>query len=398
MNRTILHSDMNNFYASVECLYRPELRNVPMAVLGDPSVRHGIVLAKNGLAKAAGVRTGETMWQARQKCPGIVFTAPHFDRYMYYSAMAREIYAEYTDRVEPFGLDECWLDVTGSRLLFGTGSQIADKIRCRIRTELGLTVSVGVSFNKIFAKLGSDMKKPDAVTVIGEDNFREIVWKLPAEELLFVGSRTLSRLHRIGIFTIGDLAAASPRQLLDLLGKNGPVLWRYANGIDQSPVAPLGAAQEIASVGNSMTLPRDLTNEDEVRLVLMMLCDKVSGRLRAKDLRCRSLQISIRTNDLHRHEHGAPFPEATRSVQDLFLMATALFRTHHDGRPVRSLGVRASELENGGCFQLSLLDDGHDAQREEALEAAVDALRRRYGRNAVNRGIVLTDRGLSGSG
>ena len=253
--RIILHSDLNNFYASVECLYHPEYRGKPLAVLGDPEARHGIVLAKNYEAKSRDVRTGDPKWMAEQKCPGIVFVPPHYELYMKHSRLVRQIYSEYTDQVEPYGLDECWLDVTGSTRLFGSGEEIADKIRKRVKSELGVSVSVGVSFNKIFAKLGSDLKKPDATTVIECDRFKEVVWPLPVKELLYVGRATHNKLKRRGIFTIGDLANANPESLKFWLGKMGIVLWQFANGLDTSPVSNIGAKSLIKLLATARPLP-----------------------------------------------------------------------------------------------------------------------------------------------
>jgi len=257
MERVILHSDLNNFYASVECLYNPDLRDKPVAVGGDVEARHGIILAKNYHAKKYGILTGEAIWQAQQKCRDLVVVPPNFKRYMRFSQMARDIYADYTDQCESFGLDECWLDVTGSYRLFGDGKAIADKIRERIKFEMGITASVGVSFNKIFAKLGSDIKKPDATTIISKDNFKDVVWKLPVNELLYVGRATHKKLNRYGIKTIGDLANTELKYLEYWLGKWGCMLWTFANGYDTSPVSNIGAKSLIKSVGNSTTTPRD---------------------------------------------------------------------------------------------------------------------------------------------
>ena len=278
--RIILHSDLNNFYASVECLYHPEYRGKPLAVLGDPEARHGIVLAKNYEAKAFDVKTGDPMWMAQKKCPDIVFVPPHYDLYMKHSKLIREIYSEYTDKVEPYGLDECWLDVSGSTMLFGSGEDIANEIRKRVKFELGVSVSVGVSFNKIFAKLGSDMKKPDATTVIESNRFKEIVWPLPVKELLYVGRATHAKLKRKGIFTIGDLANSNPENLRFWLGKMGVVLWQFANGLDTSPVSNIGAKSLIKTVGNSTTAPRDLVTDEDIKITLMVLSESVSARLR----------------------------------------------------------------------------------------------------------------------
>ena len=255
MERTILHCDCNGFFASVECVHRPELKEVPMAVCGDPENRHGIILAKNELAKQYGVTTAETIWQAKRKCPQLVLVAPHHDEYAHYSRLVNEIYQQYTDRVEPFGIDESWLDVTGCEELFGDGVTIAETLRRRVREEIGLTISVGVSFNKIFAKLGSDYKKPDATTVITRENFRQIVWPLPVGSLLYVGRAAQESLRRIGVTTIGELAQAEQKNLQLALGKLGEQLWVYANGMDESPVHRTDEKREVKSVGNGMTFP-----------------------------------------------------------------------------------------------------------------------------------------------
>jgi DNA polymerase-4 len=281
MDRTILHCDLNGFFASVELLERPDLRDRPVAVCGDPKLRHGIILAKNEAAKAFGVKTAETVWQAVKKCPGLVLLPAHHEKYVYYSRLVNEIYLRYTDLVEPFGIDESWLDITGSMHLFGaSGASVADGIRRTVREELGLTVSVGVSFNKVFAKLGSDYKKPDATTVIDRDNFRSLVWPLPAEDLLFVGKAAAKLLCGYGISTIGDLAAFNRDALVSLLGRQGAQLHDYATGGEHSPVAPAGIRPVPKSVGNGLTFPRDLIGPDEIRKGLEPLSDSVAMRLR----------------------------------------------------------------------------------------------------------------------
>ena len=275
--RCILHSDLNNFYASVECLRRPELKDKPIAVCGSFEDRHGVVLAKNMPAKAMGVKTGEVFWQARKKCPELVSVPADFPAYVAVSRRVREIYARYTDRIEPFGIDECWLDVTESGFLFGSGREIADRIREEVKREIGVTVSVGVSWNKIFAKLASDMKKPDAVTEITRRNFRETAWRLPVSDLLYVGKATAKKLSYMGISTIGDLARADEDALTRELGKWGKVLQIYACGDDDSPVAAEDSRREIKSVGNSLTSYRDLTTEEDVRMLLLMLSESAAS-------------------------------------------------------------------------------------------------------------------------
>ena len=342
MERVVLHSDLNNFYASVECLYNPKLRGKPVAVVGDPEVRHGIVLAKTYEAKAYGVQTGNPLWMAKQMCPDIIFVEPHYDLYLKYSNMARKIYSEYTDQVEPYGIDECWLDVTGSTHLFGDGKAIADKIRKQIKSELGITVSVGVSYNKIFAKLGSDMKKPDATTVITSKHFKEIVWPLSVSDLLYVGRATHNKLKRCGIYTIGDLAKADQKLLQYILGKNGIMLWMFANGLDTSPVSNIGAKSLIKSISNSTTAPRDLITDEDIKITLYVLCESVSSRMREYGFVCKTVQIGIRDNELHSYERQGSLFYPNRTSKALFEKAFELYKQNHtSGKPVRSLSVRA---------------------------------------------------------
>jgi len=296
--RVILHCDMNNFYASVEAFYDPALREVPMAVGGDPEQRHGIVLAKNYIAKKYGVITGEALWQAKRKCPDIIFIYPHYDRYLKFSRLANALYEQYTDQVEPFGLDESWLDVTGSVHLFGSGREIANTLRQRIKEELGITASIGVSYNKIFSKLASDMKKPDATTEISTDNFKETVWPLPVSELLYIGSATKKKLHGYGIHTIGQLAKTDCRTLEYWFGKIGVMLWSFANGIDNSTVSNIAAKSLIKSIGNSTTTPRDLVTDDDIKITIYMLAESVAARLREHGFLCRTVQLSVRDNQL----------------------------------------------------------------------------------------------------
>lgn len=393
MERTILHVDMNNFYASVECLYRPELRGKAVAVGGDAERRHGIVLAKNYRAKQYGVQTGEALWQAKRKCPDLVFVPPDFKKYLRFSALAKEIYAAYTDRVEPFGLDECWLDLTGTGR---EGKETADRIRARIKAELGVTASVGVSWNKVLAKLGSDMQKPDATTVLGKEDLRTKVWPLPASDLLYVGKATAEKLSRRCIHTIGDLARTNPRTLRLMLGKTGEILWAFANGLDTAPVAPLTSGAPVKSVGNSTTTPRDLVTDADVKITLHALCDSVAARLREYGLLCTTVQIWVRDHALESYERQCGLETPASAAGILFQKAFALYKRHHPaGRPIRSLGVRACALVPEENLQLSFLPEGRAPARLDALERSVDQLRRRFGYTAVRRGIMLTDPALS---
>ncbi|MCB5873915.1 DNA polymerase IV [Blautia producta] len=394
MDHVILHSDMNNFYASVESLYNPAFREKPMAVVGDPKSRHGIVLAKNYHAKQYGIQTGDPIWMARQKCPDIIFSEPHYDRYIHFSQMAREIYEEYTDQVESFGLDECWLDVTGVQDLFGSGKQIADTIRERVKFELGLTASVGVSYNKIFAKLGSDLHKPDATTVIGRD-FREKIWYLPADMLLYVGRATYEKLRSRGIKTIGDLAQTDPSYLEQLLGKNGLMLWAFANGLDTLPVSPTGTRRILKTIGNSTTAPRDLITEDDIKITLYILAESVAERMRREQFCCKGVQIMIRDNQLTSFERQGRLQSPTCTSQDIFYKAHELFNRNKPENPVRSLGVRAIQLITREYQQLSFLEESVKRQKQEDLERAVDNIRSRFGHFSVQRGIMLLDPILS---
>ncbi len=393
MDRVILHVDMNNFFASVECADRPELWSQPVAVAGDVQMRHGIILAKNQVTKAYGVQTGESIAEARRKCPRIVLLPPHMDRYRAISDKARGIYSQYTDRVESFGIDECWLDVTGNGRLWGEnyGEVIAHEIRCRIKAELGVTVSVGVSFNKIFAKMGSDYKKPDAVTVITRENFRELLWPLPVGDLIFVGRSTVQRLWYMQIRTVGDLARADPDLLERALGKCGLMAWNFANGSDGSPVLHDGQEYPIKSIGNSTTTPVDMVTRRDAEIVLAQLCQSVATRLRAADMRCTTVKLSLRSTSLSwkQRQKGVA---ATCLENDLWREAMVLYDAFHDGSPLRSIGVSACNLIENGERQLCMFEGEEETCRHAALESlggVLDSLRERYGARAVRRGLLL---------
>lgn len=385
MDRSILHVDLNNFYASVECLYRPELKLQPMAVAGDPEKRHGIVLAKNQLAKEKGVKTAEPLWQASRKCPGIIFVPPNHERYDRFSKAAMMIYSRYTDQLESFGQDECWLDVTGSKRLFGSGEEIAEKISSSIKDELGLTVSIGVSFNKIFAKLGSDYKKPDAITMISRRNFRRILWPLPVEDLLYVGPSTKKLLSNWGVKTIGDLAQTDKALLSKVLGKCGAELWEHANGLDTSPVSAEGEGQEIKSIGHSTTTPKDLRTDQEVRKVLYDLSEQVAHRLRAAGLWAGGVQLSVRRHNLESYQRSCSLEAPAADSKSLFEAAFSLYRRAKEKEPIRSLGVRAERLSGEGGIQCSMFQKENQALRRVNLETAADRVRSKYGDESLRR-------------
>ncbi len=395
MNRHILHVDCNKFYASVECCLNPALRDKPVAVGGSEASRHGIVLTKNEIAAGYGLTTGEPLWSARQKCPGLVVVPPRFALYTKFSGMVRAILNEYTPLVEPFGLDEAWLDITGCG---DDPVATAHAIRHRVKEELGITVSVGVSFNKSFAKLGSDYKKPDAVTHFSRENYRELVWPLPVGDLIYVGRATAAKLAGRYLFTIGDVAQADPALLAALLGKWGPVLHAMANGRDNQPVVAAGQERAVGSVSNGMTTPRDLTDERDVQRVVAVLAESVGRRLREQHLMGKTVEIAVRDCHLHTVSYRQTLEHYIRSTGDITEQAFALFEKKHPFKhPLRSVTVGVSSLEPDDLpCQLDMLD-GDRRQKRERLDTAVDSLRQRFGDGCVRRAILLEDSDLTGS-
>ena len=389
MSRSILHCDMNNFYASVECMLDPSLRKYPVAVCGSVEERHGIVLAKNYAAKAFDVKTGDAVWQAKQKCRNLVVVPPHFEEYIKYSKLARNVYQRYTDQVESYGIDECWLDISGTDYTFCSPEKVANDIRETIKFELGLTISVGVSFNRAFAKLGSDYKKPDGTTVFSRENFKQRVWTLPANTLLYVGKRASDRLNRLGVRTIGELAACDPAFIHSILGKNGDLLLRYARGEDDEPVRSFYAEREVKSVGNSMTFAHNLLGADECRMGITALCDNVGRRLRKRGMVCQTVQLGIRDPEFHNRSRQITLERPTNSTRTLIDLSMQLLLGHWPmNKPVRLLSVTAANLlpENQSCEQLSLFDAAEDIQkrdRQHKLDQTVDALRQKFGDQSV---------------
>lgn len=396
MGRTILHIDMNGCFAGIECLYRPDIRGKPVAVGGDAEARHGIILAKNEHAKGFGIKTGEALWQARSKCPELIIVPPRYDLYLRFSRLARTIYSDYSDQIEPFGIDEAWVDVTGSPRLNGGGEALANEIRERVKLELGITVSIGVSYNKIFAKLGSDYKKPDAVTVFTRDNFKEKVWPLPAGALLQVGRATNRKLSGYGIHTIGEIAQTPPQTLQGWLGKWGLILSAFANGQDTSPVARAGDEAIIKSIGNSTTTPRDLENDEDAKIIFYMLCESVAERMRENGLMARTVQISLRDKDLFSFERQIKLPMPTCLAAELHAAAMQLLRANYQWqKPLRSIGVRAADLVPAcSPVQLSMFEDTEKRNQLERLERTVDDIRRRFGHYAIGRAVTMEDKTL----
>ena len=396
-DRVILHSDINCCYASIEHLHHPELAGKPLAVGGDPEARHGIVLTADYIAKKYGVKTGMALWQAKQVCPEINFISPRMDLYLRFSRMAHEIYGEYTDRQEPYGIDECWLDVTDSVSLKGDGEKIAAEISNRMKSELGITVSIGVSFNKIFAKLGSDYKKPDAITTMYRNEYRQKAWPLPASDLLYVGKSTAKKLSSIGVKTIGDLATMDEKILNGRLGKMGDVLWAFANGYDDSPVKYEDAHAPIKSIGNSTTTPRDLVNDQDVKIVLTILAESVAARLRENGFKCRVVEISVRDNGLFSFTRQKKIDHATNVTREIAEEAYRLFKENYDWqKPIRSVGVRGADLVNDNYWeQIDLFSSVEFREKQMKVDEAVDMIRKRFGFYSVQRGLMYRDRILS---
>ncbi|MCI8914503.1 MAG: DNA polymerase IV [Lawsonibacter sp.] len=389
MERVIFHCDLNSFYASVELLSHPELRHKPVAVCGDPASRHGIILAKNEPAKAFHVKTAETIWQARKKCPDLVLLPAHHGIYRDFSRKINELYQEYTDLVEPFGIDESWLDVTGSLHIFGgDGAALANRLRREVRSRFGLTISVGVSFNKVFAKLGSDYKKPDATTVIARENFKKIVWPLPVTDLLYVGRAAAQTFQKFGIRTIGDLAAFDREQLFQLLGKNGVQLHDFASGEDRSPVAPAGQYTPPKSIGNGCTFPKNLQGRDEIKVGIAQLADQAAVRLRKHSMKCQGISLAIRDPNFHDISRQVRLDPPTDLARELTYAAMELADSCWNmSNPVRAMTVTAIYLipaDEAGA-QLDLFSIGLDTKRQrlEKLESAMDAIRSKYGPRAI---------------
>ncbi|MBK5211459.1 MAG: DNA polymerase IV [Coriobacteriia bacterium] len=405
-DRVILHSDMNCFYANVECFHNPELRDKPVAVGGDEDSRHGIVLAKNEIAKKCGVKSGETLWSARSKCPALVVVPPNYRLYLEYSRLAREIYYDYTDQVEPFGPDEAWLDLTGSMRLLGRPPlTIAQEISQRVKSELGVTVSIGVSWNKVFAKFGSDYKKPDAITCITRENYREIVWNAPAEEMLYVGPATKKKLAACAIFTIGEIAQASTVRLTNRLGKMGYILQSFARGEDSSPVKVLdplrsGVDYEMKSIGNGLTTPHDITTRSDAKALVYLLAESVAHRMREHKVKARTVSVSPRTSDdLHSFTRQAKLVAPSNITAEIAACAFRLLEENHhidDFHPLRAISIRASDFVDADApMQLDLFLPEADRCRMECLDTAIDELRRRFGNHIVRRATSLCNTSIN---
>ncbi|MDE6470289.1 MAG: DNA polymerase IV [Eubacterium sp.] len=394
MEKEILHIDCNKFYASVECYLHPELRDKPIAVGGSEQSRHGIILTKNEIASKYGLIVGEPLWKARQKCPDLIIVPPNFPLYIEFSQRVRKILEDYTDLIEPFGLDESWIDVTGDR--YRTGYEIAQEIRHRVKQEIGITVSIGVSFNKIFAKLGSDYKKPDAITVISKNNYKDIVWNLPCNDLLMIGKATTKKLNSYGIYTIGDVANADDKFMKSIFGKNGQMLQRFARGEDTSPVRHMDLARDIKSIGNSTTTPRDLINDEDVKIVFNVLAESVARRMRKHQLKGVTLTISVRDNELNTFTRQCHMPAPTNVSTEFLKYAMSLFKANYNwDKPIRSIGLSVTDFDYDYALQFDLAGTAQKREKLEQLETAVDKLKDRYGNYCIQKAASLNDKELS---
>lgn len=391
-DKVILHCDLNNFYASVECILHPELKGKAVAVCGDPEKRHGIVLAKSEIAKSAGVKTGEPIWQAKQKCPDLTVVPPTYGEYVKYSKIVREIYTRYTSEVESFGLDECWLDVTGSRKLFGSGEEIAESIRRTVKEETGgLTVSIGVSFTKVFAKLGSDLKKPDAISVISPENYKKVAWELDVGEMLFIGRATREKLRVLNINTIGDLARADDGMIFRMFGKNGIKMLENARGTGDEPVKCYTERHIPESIGNGTTTSEDITNARDAERVIYALSEMIAFRLRGGGFKGESVGISLRDTSLSHVSKQGKLPSATDAASTIARSAVELMNSIYDFsymRPLRSITVCVFKLSGAGDYAQSSLFETDDS-RNAALDRRIDKLRSKFGYNVVKRALNL---------
>ena len=394
MERQILHIDCNKFYASVECFLHPQLKNKPVAIGGSEESRHGIILTKNEIASKYGLVVGEPLWKARQKCPNLIIVPPNFPIYIEFSKKVRRILEDYTDLIEPFGLDESWIDVTGD--WYKSGREIGFEIKERIKKEVGITVSVGVSFNKVFAKLGSDYRKPDAITVISRKNYKNIVWPLKCSDMIMIGRATTKKLNFYGINTLGQLADTDEAFLKKILGKNGVMLKRYANGEDTAPVRHKDIEREVKSIGNATTTPRDLVTNEDVKIIFSVLAESVARRMRDLNLKGTTLSIYVRDKELNSFTRQCKMSSPTNVSLEITDNAMKLFIDNYDWKlPIRSLGISMTDFDYDEIIQFDLSKSVEKREKLEKIDTAVDTLKDRYGNFCIQRGMQLIDTELS---
>ncbi len=381
--RVILHIDMNNFYASVECLLNPSLKNYAVAVAGDPNKRTGVVLAKNYLAKVYGVRTGDVIWEAKQKCPTLICVAPHHDKYQEYSERAHKIYYQYTNIIEPFGIDECWLDVTDSLNYFNcTASELARHIQEQIKEELGLSVSIGISWGKALAKLGSDMKKPMGLTIIDEKNHIEIIKKLKIDDMIMIGKHTARKLRTMNINTLYDLYNQSTKFLTEHFGIIGEYLHNAVSGVDDDKLITL-KDEDTKSVGNGATAVRDMTELEEIQNFLHDLASKVSHRLRAHSFSAKTIHLGVKYADFTYSGAQHTMPDYFSNEQDVYRFAYEIFLSLAGTRfpPVRALRISTSSLI---CKDEERQVNLFTNVKNEELCMTIDNLKEKFGDNIIS--------------
>ncbi|MBO6046468.1 MAG: DNA polymerase IV [Erysipelotrichaceae bacterium] len=396
--RWIIHSDINHCYAQIEEMKYPSTRLVPMAVGGHEESRHGIILAKNDLAKACGVKTGESLREAIKKCPDLLIIHPRYDDYIYYTNAVKDIYRRYSDRVESFGLDEAWIDITHSAQLFGDPVLLARKIQKQVEIELGLKVSMGVSYNKVFAKIGSDISKHQGFLVVTKDNYQDIIWPLPIEDLFYVGYRTAPKLRARGIGTIGDLAKKSSAYLHSFLGKFGDTLWCFANGYDGVDVSLINQTQDIKSIGNGITAVRDMESIEDLKMVFYVLVESVATRLKEQGLKGDVISIALRNSDLASFSRQMKIDIPTNTASEI--METVMFLVHkyyQEGVRYRSINVTVAHLgPDDGREQLSFFVSDEERQKEKHLDEVIDQIREKYGHDKIKRLVTMQDQELTG--
>ncbi len=394
MERAILHCDLNNFYASVECIKNKEYQNMPLAVTGNPKKRTGIILAKNAIAKKMGVKTGDVIWKAKQVCPNLVCVSPDFETYAKYSDLVKKVYLKYTDFVEPFGIDECWLDVTKSQKLFGSPLQIAEKIKEDVKKETGLTISIGISFSKMFAKLGSKLASNDQINIVTKNDYQEKVWHLPVEKLIFIGKRRLIALKKMNINTIKDLAFANKKVMNAKFGINGSYLVDIANGNEPDEVANNNNLRTIKSIGNGTTSIIDINNFEQAKQIIFYLCDQIAKRLREKGFKTMCVHLTIKDNTLYSIGHSKSFKQATNNSKELAKHAIELFyktwNFSQHASLIRAIRISTSSLINDKeCFQADLFENTSLKEKQTKADSTIDKIKNKYGDSKIKRALLL---------
>lgn len=394
MAKIYFHVDVNSAFLSWSALKHlqdgdvQDLRTIPAVVGGDEAKRHGVVLAKSGPAKKYGIQTGESLFAARAKCPGLTIVPPDFDFYVQNSKALMKILGDYTPDVEQYSIDEAFLDMTGTEALFGPPLTVAHTIRCRVKRELGFTVNVGIAPNRLLAKMASDFEKPDRVHTLYKYEIETKMWPLPVGDLFGVGPSAAKKLNSFGICTIGDFARLDRETATRMFGSRGETLWNYANGREIDTVTKQGSRDN--SYGNSVTMPQDLPRPEDADATMLALCDSVGRRLRADGKTARVVTVQLVDNAFRRTSHQTTLPNPTNSTDRLYRVAAELMRQMWPARPVRLVGVSAEKTGEDNFEQMDFFTDAARTDKQEKLDRAADALRRKFGGAAVTRATLLT--------